>query len=350
MNVLIFGAGSIGNHLANACVHRGHTVTIADVDRAALWRTEHEIYPGRYGKWNSDIRTCLNSDIRDETFDLVLIGTPPNHHIDMAKFALRFNPKAILLEKPICAPGQDGLLDLVNDCADCGVTLFTGYDHSVSKAFYKVRELIETRCIGKPVTLDVEFREYWGGIFKAHPWLNGPQDSYLGYWRSGGGATGEHSHALHLYVVLLKFLGLGEPEYVDARMHYESKDGCDYDAISLMTITSASGALGRCVQDVVTEPPRKWCRIQGTEGFIEFEVSKTNVTDVVTLGRQKSDPQVWEFSKTRPDDFIQEISHIERCLNGDESHSPLDIQVGLTVMRVIEAAYRSSQSLCSERI
>ncbi len=31
----------------------------------------------------------------------------------------------------------------------------------------------------------------------AHPWLAGPQDSYLGFWRRGGGASGEHSHAIY---------------------------------------------------------------------------------------------------------------------------------------------------------
>ena len=47
--------------------------------------------------------------------------------------------------------------------------------------------------MGKLQTLDVEFREYWGGIFEAHPWLNGPQDSYLGFWKRGGGAWGTFS-------------------------------------------------------------------------------------------------------------------------------------------------------------
>ena len=41
---------------------------------------------------------------------------------------------------------------------------------------------------GKPLFIDVEFREHWEGIFKAHEWLDGPQDSYLGFSQRGGGA------------------------------------------------------------------------------------------------------------------------------------------------------------------
>ena len=38
-NVKIFGAGSIGNHLAHASRSLGWNVTICDVDQAALDRT-----------------------------------------------------------------------------------------------------------------------------------------------------------------------------------------------------------------------------------------------------------------------------------------------------------------------
>ena len=45
MKVKIYGAGSIGNHLANASRQMGWSVDICDVDRSALKRTKNEIYP-----------------------------------------------------------------------------------------------------------------------------------------------------------------------------------------------------------------------------------------------------------------------------------------------------------------
>jgi prephenate dehydrogenase len=46
--VKIYGAGSIGNHLAYACRSKGWNVLICDVDKEALECTKSEIYPSRY--------------------------------------------------------------------------------------------------------------------------------------------------------------------------------------------------------------------------------------------------------------------------------------------------------------
>ena len=45
--------------------------------------------------------------------------------------------------------------------------------------------------------------------------------------------------------------------------------------------------------------------------------------------------------KTRPDDFIQELRHIETALEGDASTSPLALERGLDTMLVIAAAHKS---------
>ena len=44
MKVKIFGAGSIGNHLAYACRSQNLDVTIFDIDDEALVRTKNKIY------------------------------------------------------------------------------------------------------------------------------------------------------------------------------------------------------------------------------------------------------------------------------------------------------------------
>ena len=86
---------------------------------------------------------------------------------------------------------------------ESGTLVFVGYDHVVGKG---AQETFHTTQQLKNIeTIDVEFREHWGGIFAAHPWLSGPQDSYLGFWNRGGGASGEHSHAINLW----QFFSLG---------------------------------------------------------------------------------------------------------------------------------------------
>ena len=55
-NILIFGAGSIGNHMTYASIKLGHKVYITDKNFAALERMKKKIYPKRYGKWNKNTK------------------------------------------------------------------------------------------------------------------------------------------------------------------------------------------------------------------------------------------------------------------------------------------------------
>ncbi len=81
-------------------------------------------------------------------------------------------------------------------------------------------EQIKAGTVGRPLTLVAEFREHWGGIFSAHPWLSGPSDTYLGFWRRGGGASGEHSHAMNIFQFFAHALGAGRVTEVTALLDY----------------------------------------------------------------------------------------------------------------------------------
>ena len=183
-NVKIFGAGSIGNHLAHASRSLGWNVTLCDLDPAALDRTKSMIYPTRYGKWDNAIKLCLVNESPKGDFDLIVIGTPPDSHLSIALDALKEQTKAILIEKPLCPPTLDRAETLNRQVAASNTLTFVGYDHVVGKAAQETS--LASQQLQSVETIDVEFREHWGGIFAAQPWLQGPQDSYLGSWNRGG--------------------------------------------------------------------------------------------------------------------------------------------------------------------
>ena len=54
--ILIFGAGSIGNHMTNANLILKNQVSVTDIDRKNLTRMKNKIFPSRYGKWNNSIK------------------------------------------------------------------------------------------------------------------------------------------------------------------------------------------------------------------------------------------------------------------------------------------------------
>jgi len=343
MKVKILGAGSIGNHLSNAARRLGWSVDIVDPDPAALERTRMMIYPSRYGAWDDAIRLFAPADAPSGGYDLICIGTPPDSHIHLARAAISETPRAVLVEKPPCGPDLAGAQELADEAAAAGVAVFVGYDHVVGRAARKASELLAGGTIGDVVTIDVEFREHWGGIFAAHNWLEGPWESYLGFSARGGGASGEHSHAANLWQHFASVVGAGSVVEVEAALDFVRDGRVDYDRLCLMNLRTEFGLVGRCVQDVVTNPPRKWARVQGLDGHIEWQCGAGPGIDRVT-GRLATGELIDErIEKTRPDDFVEELSHIEAALAHDPEVSPITLARGLDTMLVIAAAHRSAE-------
>jgi predicted dehydrogenase len=339
--VKIHGAGSIGNHLAHASRRLGWDVVVCDVDARALRRMEAEIYPSRYGAWDAGIALHTSGEAPVGGFDLICIGTPPEHHLPLALSALTERPRAILIEKPLCPPSLT-LLDDVTEAAQCSAAkVFVGYDHVVGKAARLTERLIAAGTVGTIQTIDVEFREHWRGIFQAHPWLSGPEDSYLGYWTRGGGASGEHSHALNLWQHFAHVVGAGCVADVAADLRYVRHGQAEYDDVCMLTLRTESGLPGRVVQDVITRPARKRARLQGTDGVLEWVNGYGADGDAVVHIDAGGREEVHLVPKRRPDDFIEELRHIEAALDGQEKSSPLDLERGSDTMRVLAAAHRS---------
>ena len=134
MKAKIIGAGSIGNHLSNACRTLGWKVDLCDIDSKALERTKKLIYPSRYGKWDKEIGLFDMKDAPTGGYDIIFIGTPPDSHIKIALDAIKEKPKAICIEKPVCQPNLNKLAYLVNILKKNRIFAFVGYDHVVGNA------------------------------------------------------------------------------------------------------------------------------------------------------------------------------------------------------------------------
>lgn len=349
--VKVIGAGSIGNHLSHAARRLGWQVDLCDVDPAALERTRREIYPARYGAWDPAIGLYHAGEAPRGNYDYILVGTPPDSHMPLALEALDERPKAILVEKPLCTPSMAGAAALEARAREAGVAVFCGYDHAVSRGVAEAVSPESVQRIGEPLTLDVEFREHWEGIFRAHPWLSGPAESYLGHWRRGGGALGEHSHALNLWQRMALALGQGRVATVSAMLDHVRTDEVDYDRLCLLNLRTETGFAGRVVQDVVTRPSRKWARIQGDDGFVEWHYAYRPGEEAVLLGDASGVSEEKTVRKTRSDDFVEELRHIDTAIaSGATETSPIALSRALETMLVIAAAHRSAASGAAVRI
>lgn len=343
LNVKIYGAGSIGNHLAHASRSLNWNVDVVDIDEVALKRMKNKIYPMRYKKWDEKIGLYKLGEEKKKIYDIIIIGTPPNSHLQLASNAIDESPKAILVEKPLSDPNLQNIQDFKEKIKNKDTQLFIGYDHVVSESFNNFLKHIKNEPYLEIETLDVEFREHWGGIFDAHFWLEGPKDSYLGFTEQGGGALLEHSHAINLWQTISYELGFGRISQVSAKINYHKDEKLQYDKVSFLNVRSENGLVGRIVQDVVTFPTRKIARLQCKDSFFEWNCGYTSDSDCYKYGKFKSEEKIFEFKKTRPDDFINELEYIYDKVFKHKKNFRIDIEKGIETMRVIEAAIFSDK-------
>ena len=250
--VKIVGAGSIGNHLSHACREQGYAVTLCDREPEALRRTKEEIYPERYGAWDDEIRLAEADAVKDEPFEVVIVGTPPDSHVRIALAQLASAPPRVLfIEKPLCPPDLAGCAELARAALETGAFVGVGFNHTLTRNTVVATQWLRDHAIGEIVTLRSMTREHWGGIFRAHPWLAGPQDSYLGFTARGGGAIGEHCHAINIWQHFAHALGQGRVREVSAMLDWVEEDGARYDRLAQLHVRTEAGLVGTIVQDVV---------------------------------------------------------------------------------------------------
>ncbi len=341
--ITIIGAGSLGNHIAHAARSRGWSVLLTDRDSEALRRTREATYPSRYGAWDPAIDTRLTEDALALPADVVLVGTPPDTHVPLALRALdATRPRALVLEKPLCGPDLAGCQELWERSRRDGVFVGVGYNHTLGENTNLAERALRERAIGRVETISARVREHWGGIFRAHPWLGGPGDSYLGDTRRGGGAIGEHSHGINIWQHFARAVGAGLVSEVSCRLDSVPDGDSEYDRLCLLTLETEKGLLGDVIQDVVTSPPEKRLRVQGSAGFVEWGVNVEPNVDAVSVGGLDGPVETTRIPKTRADDFKAEIDHLAEVLAGRVADSPISLERGLETMLVIAASVKSN--------
>lgn len=337
MIVKIIGAGSIGCHMAHAARSLGWTVDLVDCSGEALSRARNQTFPTRYGQWDDSINLFLSGEAPTDHYDLIILGTPPDTHMQLALSAVKEKPKALLIEKPACTIDLDGVDRVIQACTDFDVVGFVGYNHCVSDSVVAFEGHLRNFQDQELKSLDVHWREHWAGIFSAHPWLSGPFDSYLGFYARGGGAACEHSHGINMWQHFSRVCGGGRIKKVQATFAFDLEDL--YDEQAYFLFETETGLIGSCIQDVVTHDVDKSIRLQLAETRMGLKFGSEDSLFI----RGAAPPLEERFRKTRPDDFIAELLHVEKCLT-QNLESPISLRNGLETMVVLAACFESAET------
>lgn len=348
VTVKVVGAGSIGNHLAHACRSKGWDVTIVDLAPEALERTREVIYPSRYGSWDSAITLAAPRDVHGQFFDLVIVGTPPDTHLAVAAAELKEHPpKLLLIEKPLAHPDADAIRAFVRLAHESPTRVLVGYNQRYKPNTLKFLEIASDASLGKLTALSSHMLESWDGILNAHFWVTSEKDSYLAFSNRGGGALLEHSHALNLFLFIAEELGQGPATMVNASIDWVAHELGTYDRDTTLDLTLESGLVGTVRQNLHTWPAQKEAIATFEHGSVSWTMNDSR-DQVALFSSDGAVKEKWEFSKTRPDDFLGEISHIEELLAEPSQQSTIGLRDGVAVMEVALAAMRSAKSSSPE--
>lgn len=116
--------------------------------KAAGYAQRHNV-----SKWYSDATNLIN----DKEVDAVYIATPPDSHARYAIDAMKAG-KPVYVEKPM-ARNYGECMEMLKVSEETGVPLWVAYYRRTLPAFLKVKELIETGAIGKPLVVNIRLHK-----------------------------------------------------------------------------------------------------------------------------------------------------------------------------------------------
>lgn len=204
--------------------------------------------------------------IDDPEVNAVYVATPPSSHATFAIMAMKAG-KPVYVEKPL-ASSYDDCVRINRVAEETGMPCFVAYYRRCLPYFIKVKELIGSGVIGKPITVQVRFSE------PAHAsLLNGTERNALP-WRlqpdiAGGGLF--YDLAPHQLDLLQQYFGV----IVEARGFKDNRKGLyepeDTVSACFRFETGLTGSGSWCF--VAHESAREdRIEIIGDEGLLSFSV------------------------------------------------------------------------------
>jgi len=324
MRALIVGLGSIGaRHLRNLR-------TIVPTAEITIWR--------QHGK--SDEDTELNpqanrfvyslEDALNTRPEIAILSNPASEHISTG-LKLAQAGVSLLIEKPISNQIK-GVRDLIEFCANQGLTVMVGYNLRFQPALQALLQQARNGTIGRVLCLQAEVGQY------LPDWR--PNSNYTrgvsAQSQLGGGVVLELSHELD-YVRWL----MGEVETVSAQTKKLSDLTLDVEDTANIQLTFAGGAVGNLHLNMIQRDTSRTCKLIGTEGSLLWDGISGEVQ------RYSANTKTWQQvfgpkNYNRNDIFINELDYFLKCVTSGAT--PLVTgEDGLRVLEIAMAVHESSR-------
>ena len=164
-------------------------------------------------------------------------------------------------------------------------------------------------------------------------------DSYLGDYKMGGGALQEHSHGLHLLLIVSKILKINinqkKIKSISMLKSYKKKK---YDVMNLINYKTNKVSLFLEI-NLINNPAIKNLICFSNSRTLEYVVNyKPGFDAIIDIKDNKS--KVKLFKKDRSSDFIDEIQHIFSIKSKPQYQlSPINLKYGIETIKYIKEVF-----------
>ena len=333
MRFLIAGLGSIGRrHFRNLIALGEKDIILLRTRKATLPDEEIAGYP---------VETDLQEALQKHRPEAVIVANPTSLHLDVAIPAAQAGCH-ILLEKPV-SDSIERLDILKNAARQSGSKILVGFQFRFHPTLNKARELIQSKSLGKILTVHAHWGEY---LPQWHPWED-YRRSYAARADLGGGVIVTLTHPLDY----LRYL-LGEVESLWSFNGHISPLEIDVEDTAEIGLRFADGAVGGVHVNYFQRPPVHRLEIVGTEGTLRWD----NADGILQLYRipasfgSYSDPPAPVIESFPPPEgfernqlFVAQTRHFIEIVRG-ESESLCNLKDGVMALRLALAAHESQKT------
>ena len=292
---------------------------------------------------NASFAPDLDTILKDPAVDAVICESETCDHRDIIVRTVQAG-KHIFTDKTLALNTEDALV--IRDAVEkAGVKFIVSHEVIPVSSYQYVKKLIDAGAIGDIVSL--HFRRAHGGAKPPSPnakfKLKLPDDWFSPEIAGGGSLIDLGIHG----VALLAYLA-GRPKNISAFTH--NYTGHETEDSATIMVGFESGAIGTAHTDMVTSLMENNFEILGTEGIITVQGNEGHETVAInSKSKPESDSKMIivppEEYRTEPIsplckfiDFVMDESDRNQYVDG------LDVESGITVVRMVEAAYESAST------
>jgi len=321
MKFMIAGLGSIGRrHLRNLVALGESDILLYRTHRSTLPDEELAEFP---------VETDLEKALAQKP-DAVIVANPTACHLDIALPAARAGCN-LFLEKPIADRYDERLEELREVVNAQDLKVLVGFQFRFHPTLGKIRELITSQKLGRPLS----FRAHWGEYLPGwHPWEDYRQ-SYAARKDLGGGVVNTLSHPLD-YVRWL----FGEVISLYGATDKVSDLELDVEDVAEITLKFDSGLIGSIHLDYFQRPPEHTLTISFERGLIRWN-NATGAAEVYSVDEERWETLLPPTDFERNQLFLDETVHFLALLRG-EAVSRCDLNDGIRALKLTEAVHQSS--------